>query len=173
VERANDEVGGVFLLRPESWSSLGEIRDHERIVIRASVLSGGSPFIPGALILDFSVELRPACDFLFSVNKGEYRAWVDFHVRVLGQFQHAKCVGDFLVAPLVTADNSDSKRLHVWRLQQKQDRLLVSGCWAARVLIDDDFAFASRECGSVQGCEQDQTKEDRTSWHVLLPPHDR
>jgi hypothetical protein len=62
----------------------------------------------------------------------------------------------FFVAPLVAADNGNTKHFRLGRLYQQENRLLVGAAGAARVLVDNHFALRLRGDGCGRCKEQEK-----------------
>ena len=111
--------------------------------------------VPGALVTHGSVEFLPALDLFLAVDQWKHGAWIDLDVRVPGQFQHAQRVRHFFIAPLVAADDGDTQRLNLRRLQHHQHGLLVGRRRAARILIENHFARLRLRTDAAQ-CHRNQ-----------------
>src|SRR5690242_18396820 len=152
------------------WRNIEGAAIHTRVPgsgVSGTVYAGHLALVPCTLVIDDSVELLPAGNLFLAVDEGEDCAGINFDVFVVGQFQHAQGMSDLLVTPLVSADDSNAERFNVRRLQQQQHSLLVGGCGAAGVLIENDFPFSL----SQRKRSEDETTErdEKKSFHSVLP----
>src|SRR5579864_2187806 len=177
VDHPDDEMRRVLLFRPQRRISFWQIRNFKGAVIQARVPGSGVDasgwrvnllLIPRALIADHTVQFLPASDLFFAVDQGEDGAGINFHVLMPGQFKHAQSVCDFLVAPLVSADDGYSESLDLWGLEHDEKGLLVGSRRSTRVLIEDHFPAILPRTGQHHDEKEQQRTPNRVT-HARPP----
>ena len=115
--------------------------------------------VPCAGVGDLAVALLPHLRFLAGADQGERCAGHNGNVGASHDFEQAKRVRDFFVAPLVSANDRDPQYFDLRRLDHDQQRLHVAAAGAGAILVDDDFA-AGLGCRGENGRREAKQREE-------------
>jgi hypothetical protein len=78
--------------------------------------------------------------FIASPEEWKGRSTEDRDFGASHDLEQTQRVGDFLIAPLIAADDGDSEEVDLRGLEQHQQRLHVAAAGAGTILIENDFA---------------------------------
>ena len=133
MHHAHQKVSRVFIGRLGRGPAL---RHFSQLVRRMIKLRSPCTQPRNAAILLF-----PLFRFLLSPDQRILRSRHDRNVGSSDQFQHAQSVRHFRVEPLIARHHRDAQDFRLWRLDQKQHRLLVRSSRSGGILIDDDLSL--------------------------------
>src|SRR6185369_14330894 len=129
VYLAKQEVNCILVCGLGRGLTLGQWWNHEGPV--------PPPLVPRARESYPAEPMLPDLGFFTTPHQGEHGPRHHRDILAAHNLEQAQRVRHFFVAPLISADHSNSEDFNLWRLNQQRERLHIAAAGPGAVLIDD------------------------------------